>query len=90
MIQAGLSISEVIPVGRKAPGTIASFNPSQFPPLSPQALEHLHTRAAIPYRDPTLSDSIAKICTRRELEQDNCGLKPLHNGKNDGGNLVTY
>jgi tRNA U34 5-methylaminomethyl-2-thiouridine-forming methyltransferase MnmC len=75
MIQAGLSIANLTPVGRKAPGTIASFDAAQFPPLSPQELEHLQTRAAIPYRDPTLTDSMAKIVIRRELEQDNCGLE---------------
>jgi tRNA U34 5-methylaminomethyl-2-thiouridine-forming methyltransferase MnmC len=75
MIQAGLSIADSIPVGRKAPGTIASFNPAQLPLLSQQELEHLQTRAAIPYRDPTLSDSMAKIVIRRELEQDDCGLE---------------
>jgi tRNA U34 5-methylaminomethyl-2-thiouridine-forming methyltransferase MnmC len=75
MIQAGLSIAQITPVGRKAPGTIASFDPAQLPPLSQQELEHLQTRAAIPYRDPTLTDSIAKIVSRRELEQDDCGLE---------------
>ncbi len=75
MIQAGLSIANLTPVGRKAPGTIASFNAAQVPPLSQQELEHLQTRAAIPYRDPTLSDSMAKIVIRRELEQDDCGLE---------------
>jgi tRNA U34 5-methylaminomethyl-2-thiouridine-forming methyltransferase MnmC len=75
MIQAGLSIANLTPVGRKAPGTIASFDPTQLPPLSQQELEHLQTRAAIPYRDPTLTDSIAKIVIRRELEQDDCGLE---------------
>ena len=75
MIQAGLSIAQITPIGRKAPGTIASFDPAQLPPLSQQELEHLQTRAAIPYRDPTLSDSIAKIVSRRELEQDDCGLE---------------
>ncbi len=75
MIQAGLSIADSIPVGRKAPGTIASFNPELLPPLSPQELEHLQTRAAIPYRDPTLSDSMAEIFMRRELEQVDCGLE---------------
>ena len=75
MIQAGLSISQITPVGRKAPGTIASFDAAQLSPLSQQELEHLQTRAAIPYRDPTFTDSIAKIVTRRELEQDNCGLE---------------
>ncbi len=73
MIQAGLLIADSLPVGRKAPGTIASFDPVQFPPLSQQELEHLQTRAAIPYRDPTLSDSMASIVNRRELEQDHCG-----------------
>jgi tRNA U34 5-methylaminomethyl-2-thiouridine-forming methyltransferase MnmC len=75
MIQAGLSVAQITPVGRKAPGTIASFDPAQFPPLSQQELEHLQTRAAIPYRDPTLTDSMAKIVIRRELEQDDCGLE---------------
>jgi tRNA U34 5-methylaminomethyl-2-thiouridine-forming methyltransferase MnmC len=75
MIQAGLAIADSLPVGRKAPGTIASFNPAQLPPLSQQELEHLQTRAAIPYRDPSLSDSMAKIVIRRELEQDDCGLE---------------
>ena len=75
MIQAGLSIADSIPIGRKAPGTIASFNPGQLPPLSQQELEHLQTRAAIPYRDPSLSDAMTSIVTRRELEQDDCGLE---------------
>jgi tRNA U34 5-methylaminomethyl-2-thiouridine-forming methyltransferase MnmC len=75
MIAAGLSISASIPVGRKSPGTIASFDSAQLTPLSPQELEHLQTRAAVPYRDPTLSDAMAKIISRRELEQDNCGLE---------------
>ena len=75
MIQAGLSIAQITPVGRKAPGTIASFDAAQLPRLSPQELEHLQTRAAIPYRDPTLTDSMAKIVLRRELEQDDCGLE---------------
>jgi tRNA U34 5-methylaminomethyl-2-thiouridine-forming methyltransferase MnmC len=75
MMQAGLSIADSIPVGRKAPGTIASFNSSQLLPLSQQELEHLQTRAAIPYRDPTLADAMAKIVIRRELEQDDCGLE---------------
>ncbi len=75
MIQAGLSVANLTPVGRKAPGTIASFDTTQVPSLSQQELEHLQTRAAIPYRDPTLSDSISEIVIRRELEQENCGLE---------------
>jgi tRNA U34 5-methylaminomethyl-2-thiouridine-forming methyltransferase MnmC len=75
LIAAGLCIGDSSPVGRKSPGTIASFMQSQLTPLSPQELEHLQTRAAIPYRDPSLSDSMAKIIIRRELEQDECGLE---------------
>ncbi|WP_310430069.1 MnmC family methyltransferase, partial [Chamaesiphon sp. VAR_48_metabat_135_sub] len=75
MIEAGLSIGDSLPVGRKSPGTIASFDPTQLAPLSPQELEHLQTRAAIPYRDPTLSDSMSNILIGRELEQDSCGLE---------------
>ncbi len=75
MIAAGLQIADSVPVGRKAPGTIASFSSAGLPTLSQQELEHLQTRAAIPYRDPTLADSMAKIVIRRELEQDNCGLE---------------
>ncbi|PSB46797.1 tRNA (5-methylaminomethyl-2-thiouridine)(34)-methyltransferase MnmD [Chamaesiphon polymorphus] len=75
MIEAGLFVGDTSPVGRKSPGTIASFNTAQIAPLSQQEREHLQTRAAIPYRDPTLSDSMAKIIIRRELEQDDCGLE---------------
>jgi tRNA U34 5-methylaminomethyl-2-thiouridine-forming methyltransferase MnmC len=75
MVAAGLSIGDSTPVGRKSPGTIASFTPELLTPLSQQELEHLQTRAAIPYRDPTLTDSMAKIIIRRELEQDDCGLE---------------
>ncbi|NJR31999.1 MAG: hypothetical protein HC778_02905 [Chamaesiphon sp. CSU_1_12] len=75
MVEAGLFVGDTNPVGRKSPGTIASFNAAQITPLSQQELEHLQTRAAIPYRDPTLSDSMAKIIIRRELEQDDCGLE---------------
>ncbi|WP_373547486.1 tRNA (5-methylaminomethyl-2-thiouridine)(34)-methyltransferase MnmD [Chamaesiphon sp.] len=74
-IKAGLSVAEIMPVGRKAPGTIASFKSAQLTPLSQKEREHLQTRAAIPYRDLTLSDSMAKIVSRRELEQDDCGLE---------------
>jgi tRNA U34 5-methylaminomethyl-2-thiouridine-forming methyltransferase MnmC len=75
MIAAGLFVADSVAVGRKAPGTIASFNSAQLSPLSSQELEHLQTRAAVPYRDLTLADSMAKIVIRRELEQDDCGLE---------------
>ncbi len=75
MIMAGLSIADSISIGRKAPGTIARFETAALPPFSEQELEHLQTRAAIPYRDPQLVDSMAKIVLRREQEQDDCGLE---------------
>jgi tRNA U34 5-methylaminomethyl-2-thiouridine-forming methyltransferase MnmC len=75
MVAAGLCVGNSIPVGRKSPGTVASFNAAQLTPLSPQELEHLQTRAAVPYRDSTLADSMAKIIIRRDLEQDDCELE---------------
>ncbi|WP_310490277.1 MnmC family methyltransferase [Chamaesiphon sp. VAR_69_metabat_338] len=75
LVAAGLSVGDSSPVGRKSPGTVASFNAAQLTPLSPQELEHLQTRAAVPYRDPSCTDSMAKIIIRRELEQDECGLE---------------
>jgi tRNA U34 5-methylaminomethyl-2-thiouridine-forming methyltransferase MnmC len=75
MVAAGLCVGNSIPVGRKSPGTVASFNAAQLTPLSPQELEHLQTRAAVPYRDSTLADSMAKIIIRRDLEQNDCGLE---------------
>ena len=89
MMQAGLSIAQINPVGRKAPGTIASFDAAQLPPLSQQELEHIQTRAAIPYRDPTLTDSMAKIVIRRELEQEDCGLETTSQWKKRWRKLST-
>jgi tRNA U34 5-methylaminomethyl-2-thiouridine-forming methyltransferase MnmC len=88
MMAAGLHIADSIPVGRKAPGTIASFSSQGLPALTQQELEHLQTRAAIPYRDPTLADSMAKIVLRRELEQDNCNLETTSQWKKRWRNKV--
>jgi tRNA U34 5-methylaminomethyl-2-thiouridine-forming methyltransferase MnmC len=68
MLLAGLGIADTQPVGRKAPGTVATFDRHELPPLSIQELEHLATRAGIPYRDPHLTDSMTQIVNRRELE----------------------
>jgi tRNA U34 5-methylaminomethyl-2-thiouridine-forming methyltransferase MnmC len=73
LVAAGLFVGDSSPVGRKSPGTVASFTASQLTPLSQQEREHLQTRAAVPYRDPSCVDSMAKIIIRRELEQDECG-----------------
>ena len=68
-IAAGLSIGDSAPVGRRSPGTLARHRPADLPPLSLAAQEQLHTRAAVPYRDPTGRDAVALIVARRQQEQ---------------------
>ncbi|MBE9214737.1 tRNA (5-methylaminomethyl-2-thiouridine)(34)-methyltransferase MnmD [Plectonema cf. radiosum LEGE 06105] len=78
-LNAGLSIGSTPPIGRKTPGTIAGFSLNSSPHLlclCQQEKEHLQTRAAIPYRDPTLIDSPSIIIKRRESEQQNSNLEP--------------
>lgn len=70
-----LQIGSTPPVGRRAPGTIASFNPIDLPSLSQQEQEHLQTRAAVPYRDPDLDRTPALILQQRQLEQQYSGLE---------------
>lgn len=73
MQMAGLTIG-TIPLTEAAlphewsQGTIASFD-AVLTPLSLMEQEHLFTRAAIPYRDPSLSDSASQILERHQLEQ---------------------
>jgi tRNA U34 5-methylaminomethyl-2-thiouridine-forming methyltransferase MnmC len=43
--------------------------------LSPIELEHLQTRAAVPYRDPGLGDEAGAIVARREQEQRSSELE---------------
>lgn len=50
-------------------GTVAGFDAQALTPLSIMEQEHLQTRAAIPYRDPDLSDSAAAILERHQLQQ---------------------
>jgi len=74
--QLGLHLGSTSPVGRQVPGTAASFSPVGLPPLSQQELEHLQTKAAVPYRDPHLSDDAETIHQRRALEQAQSPLEP--------------
>lgn len=74
LIMAGLTIASTTPFGRRAPGTIASFNRVDLPPLSQKEQEQLNTRAAIPYRDPNLRDERQLIIDRRQREQ---AISPL-------------
>ncbi|MBR8834711.1 MAG: tRNA (5-methylaminomethyl-2-thiouridine)(34)-methyltransferase MnmD [Stigonema ocellatum SAG 48.90 = DSM 106950] len=83
-LAAGLQIGSTPPVGRRSPGTVAAFvKAEELEDLGARALslsqaekEHLLTRAAIPYRDPELSDPADIILRRRQLEQQACSLEP--------------
>jgi len=81
LLVAGLKIGATTPVGRRSPGTIASFSTTDLPPLSQQEQEHLQTRAAIPYRDPNLCDRADIILHRRHLEQQTSSLEPTSHWK---------
>jgi tRNA U34 5-methylaminomethyl-2-thiouridine-forming methyltransferase MnmC len=73
---AGLNIGPNNAVGRRSPGTIASFSQENLMPLSLMEIEQLKTRAGIPYRDPFLRDSTDIIKQRRENEQKISKLEP--------------
>jgi tRNA U34 5-methylaminomethyl-2-thiouridine-forming methyltransferase MnmC len=78
---AGLQIGASSSVGRRSPGTIARRINDNLPMLSQQEQEHLQTRAAIPYRDPNLSDSAPVIRQRRQQEQAISNLEPSSHWK---------
>lgn len=81
LLAAGLAIGSIPPVGKKSPSTVAMKlaaanyeNISQIPvlafyPLTQTEIEHLQTRAAIPYRDPQLDDTATIIHQRLQNEQ---------------------
>ena len=90
LMAAGLEIGSTAPVGRRSPGTLAWWqeneNARNMPwrsqlGLSQQELEHLQTRAAIPYRDPNLRDEADVIRQRRNLEQQQSSLEPTSQWK---------
>jgi tRNA U34 5-methylaminomethyl-2-thiouridine-forming methyltransferase MnmC len=70
LLEAGLHIGSSAPVGRRAPGTLASWQPELVLPLSLQELEHLQTQAGVLYRDPQLQDLAEIILQRRSQEQN--------------------
>ncbi|MBP0013355.1 MAG: hypothetical protein J7545_14315 [Roseofilum sp. SBFL] len=78
---AGFQIGTTSPVGRKSPGTLARFCSNDLMPLSEKEQEHLQTRAAIPYRDPTLADTAEMIRDRRQQEQQTSILEPSSHWK---------
>ena len=76
LLEAGWYLGSTPPVGRRTPGTVASLQPLELPPLSKREWEHLKTRAAVPYRDPTLTDTGDRILQRRQTEQQTSSLEP--------------
>lgn len=74
-IAAGLKISSINGVGRKSPGTLASFVYKKTPPLPQKEREHLITKAAIPYRDRNLCWSSKQIIYYRQQEQQQSNLE---------------
>ncbi len=81
LMAAGLKIGSTIPVGRRSPGTVASFNTIDLPPLSREEQEHLQTRAAIPYRDPSLRNGATEILQQRQKLQQASTLEPSSHWK---------
>ncbi|KJH72592.1 tRNA (5-methylaminomethyl-2-thiouridine)(34)-methyltransferase MnmD [Aliterella atlantica] len=73
LVAAGLHISSTVALGRRSPGTIAANYP--LPQLSVLEQERLLTRAAIPYRDPSLNDLASVILQRRRDEQQTSQLE---------------
>ena len=76
--EAGLVLGTLPVTGPALPhewanGTIAAHPHTRaaqsLTPLSSSELEHLQTRAGIPYRDPTLGGTAAEITERRSTEQ---------------------
>lgn len=72
---AGLHVGS-ISWRERSPGTLASFRAADVPSLLPQEREHLDTRAAVPYRDPTLADDPDTIRQRRQREQESSDREP--------------
>ncbi|MDV2999995.1 MAG: tRNA 5-methylaminomethyl-2-thiouridine biosynthesis bifunctional protein MnmC [Chroococcopsis gigantea SAG 12.99] len=72
---ARLCIGRSESVGRRSPGTLGRHINTGLQPLSLQETEHLLTRAAIPYRDPSLKDDAETIIKRRQQEQDSSDLE---------------
>lgn len=76
LAEIGLYFGSSVAIGRKTPGTIASWNPDGIPVLSQREQEHLQTIAAIPYRDRTLTATAATIKQQRQAEQQQSDREP--------------
>ena len=85
----GLKLLSLLPAPGERPGwssgtlavrpeaVIADAGPG-WRALSTMEEEHLHTRAAVPFRDPLSTDDSAAILRRRSLEQQHCNLEATH------------
>lgn len=78
---AGLNFGSIILQERQSPGTIAALEYKNIPQLAKWELEHLKTRAAIPYRDPNLRQSATEIYFNRQQEQAKSNLEPTSKWK---------
>lgn len=93
MQEAGFTIGS-IPLGDSAlphewsQGTLAIHRSTikrALPPLSPMELDHLQTRAGVPYRDPTLMDDPAQILDRHQAEQNSSSLRSTSSWRKQWG-----
>jgi tRNA U34 5-methylaminomethyl-2-thiouridine-forming methyltransferase MnmC len=74
LLAAGLCIGTIplenSPISHEwSQGTVAAWHSETLLPLSRMEQEHLQTRAAIPYRDPSLRDIATAIALRHTQEQ---------------------
>jgi tRNA U34 5-methylaminomethyl-2-thiouridine-forming methyltransferase MnmC len=87
---AGLSIGTIPLEATHLPhewsqGTVASISSQGLIPLSQLEQEHLQTRAAVPYRDPQLTDSAEVILERHQLQQQQSQLESTSNWRRRWG-----
>lgn len=80
LLAAGLSIG-TIPIENSAvphewsQGTVAAWQSESLLRLSQMEQEHLQTRAAVPYRDPRLSNGSEEIAAQHQQEQQQTQLE---------------
>lgn len=91
--EAGLRIGAIAAAGRQWPGTIAVLdddgNTEDLPPLSQREIEHLQTKAAVPYRDRALNATAQEIMHERQQEQAQSSLLPTSQWRKRWLNSVT-
>ena len=80
MRSAGFCLGTLPPEANHLPhewsqGTIGSFDAQSLQPLTQMEQEHLQTRAAVPYRDPTLKGDATTILEQHYQEQQQSVLE---------------